>query len=226
MTNKKAIIFDLDGVIVDTAKFHFYAWRNLAQKLSIDFNENDNEQLKGVSRVESLKKILEWGNKSISDERFEQLMDEKNQEYLSYVDEMEPADILPGVMPTLSFLKEQQVKMAIGSASKNAKRILANVDLNDFFDAVVDGLTVSKAKPDPEVFLKATELLGVKPEESLVFEDSIAGIEAANRGNMTSVGIGDAQTLKKAKHCFKDFTEIKEDFFTQVGFTFSKIKNY
>lgn len=225
MTNKKSIIFDLDGVIVDTAKFHFYAWRNLAKKLAIDFDEKDNEQLKGVSRIESLKKILEWGNKSISDEQFEQLMHEKNEEYLSYVDQMTPDDILPGVMPTLNFLKEQNVKMALGSASKNARRILANVELDDFFDAIVDGLTVSKAKPDPEVFLKGAEFLGAKPEDCLVFEDSIAGIEAANRGNMLSIGIGDAQTLNKASYCFRDFTEIKEEFFLEVGFQFSEIKN-
>lgn len=224
MTNKKAIIFDLDGVIVDTAKFHFYAWRNLAKKLSIHFDEKDNEQLKGVSRVESLKKILQWGNKSISDDQFEQLMHEKNQEYLSYVDEMKPNDVLPGVMPVLNLLKNQDVKMAIGSASKNAKRILANVDLDEFFDGIVDGLTVSKAKPDPEVFLKGAELLDANPENCLVFEDSIAGIEAANRGNMLSIGIGDSTTLNHADHCFRDFTEIKEEFFLEVGFQFSKIK--
>lgn len=226
MINKKAIIFDLDGVIVDTAKFHFYAWRNLAKKLNINFDEKDNEQLKGVSRVESLKKILKWGNKSISDEQFQQLMEEKNQEYLSYVDEMTPEDILPGVMPTLNFLKDQNVKMALGSASKNAKRILANVELDDFFDEIVDGHTVSKAKPDPEVFLKGTELLGIKPEESLVFEDSIAGIKAANRGNMTSIGIGDVDTLHEADYCFRDFTEITESFFPKVGFQFSTTKKY
>lgn len=224
MTNKKAIIFDLDGVIVDTAKFHFYAWRNLAKKLSIHFDEKDNEQLKGVSRVESLKKILQWGNKSISDDQFEQLMHEKNQEYLSYVDEMKPNDVLPGVMPVLNLLKNQDVKMAIGSASKNAKRILANVDLDEFFDGIVDGLTVNKAKPDPEVFLKGAELLDANPENCLVFEDSIAGIEAANRGNMLSIGIGDSTTLNHADHCFRDFTEIKEEFFLEVGFQFSKIK--
>lgn len=224
MTNKKAIIFDLDGVIVDTAKFHFYAWRNLAKKLSIHFDEKDNEQLKGVSRVESLKKILQWGNKSISDDQFEQLMHEKNQEYLSYVDEMKPNDVLPGVMPVLNLLKNLDVKMAIGSASKNAKRILANVDLDEFFDGIVDGLTVNKAKPDPEVFLKGAELLDANPENCLVFEDSIAGIEAANRGNMLSIGIGDSTTLNHADHCFRDFTEIKEEFFLEVGFQFSKIK--
>ena len=225
MTDKKAIIFDLDGVIVDTAKFHFYAWRNLAKKLSISFDEKDNEQLKGVSRIESLKKILKWGDRSISEQEFEKLMYQKNVEYLSYVDQMTPDDILPGVMPVLNFLKEQNVKMALGSASKNARRILANVKLDDFFDAIVDGIIVSKAKPDPEVFLKGAELLRVKPEESLVFEDSIAGIEAANRANMVSIGIGDVQTLHKADKCFRDFTEIEEEFFLKVGFQFSELKN-
>lgn len=224
MNKKKSIIFDLDGVIVDTAKFHFYAWRNLAKKLDIDFDEKDNEQLKGVSRIESLKKILQWGGKSISDEQFNQLMHDKNEEYLSYVDQMTPDDILPGVMPTLNFLKRQNVKMALGSASKNAKRILANVELDDFFDEIVDGLTVIKAKPDPEVFLKGAELLNVEPKHCLVFEDSIAGIEAANRANMLSIGIGDQQTLAQAKYCFNDFTEIHEEFFIELGFEFSKLK--
>ena len=225
MKNKRAILFDLDGVIVDTAHFHFHAWRNLAKKLAIDFDEKDNEQLKGVSRVESLKKILKWGNKTISDQEFEQLMHEKNEEYLSYVDQMTPHDILPGVMHTLNFLKEQNVKIGLGSASKNAKRILANVELADFFDTIVDGITVSKAKPDPEVFLKGAEFLGELPENCVVFEDSIAGIEAANRGNMISIGIGNVKTLTKADYCFNDFTEIKEEFLTKIYLPFSTIKN-
>lgn len=225
MTEKKAIIFDLDGVIVDTAKFHFYAWRNLARKLDMDFNEKDNEQLKGVSRVESLKKILEWGNKTIPDDEFEQLMSEKNEEYLSYVDQMQPDDILPGVMPTLGFLKEQDVKMAIGSASKNTKRILNNVALIDFFDAIVDGILVTKAKPDPEVFLTGARYLNVNPEECLVFEDSIAGVTAANDGGFLSIGIGDAATLHHAHYCFQDFNKIEKDFFNKVGFQFTKAKN-
>ncbi len=225
MTEKKAIIFDLDGVIVDTATFHFYAWRNLARKLGIDFNEKDNEQLKGVSRVESLKKILEWGNKSIPDDEFEQLMEEKNREYLSYVDQMQPEDILPDVMPTLEFLKVNKVRMAIGSASKNTKRILNNVGLLDLFDAIVDGIKVTKAKPDPEVFLTGANNLNVDPKECLVFEDSIAGVTAANAGGFLSVGIGDAETLHHAHHCFSDFNEIGNDFFTKAGFQFTKSKN-
>jgi beta-phosphoglucomutase len=225
MTEKKAIIFDLDGVIVDTATFHFYAWRNLARKLGIDFNEKDNEQLKGVSRVESLKKILEWGNKSIPDDEFEKLMEEKNRDYLSYVDQMQPGDILPGVMPTLEFLKVKKVRMAIGSASKNTKRILNNVGLLDLFDAIVDGIKVTKAKPDPEVFLTGANNLNVDPKECLVFEDSIAGVTAANAGGFLSVGIGDAETLHHAHHCFSDFNEIGNDFFTKAGFQFTKAKN-
>jgi beta-phosphoglucomutase len=224
MNKKKSIIFDLDGVIVDTAKFHFYTWRNLAKKLDIDFDKKDNEQLKGVSRIESLKKILQWGGKSISDEQFNQLMHDKNEAYLSYVDQMTADDILPGVMPILNFLKRQNVKMALGSASKNAKRILANVELDNFFDGIVDGLTVIKAKPDPEVFLKGAELLNVEPKHCLVFEDSIAGIEAANRANMLSIGIGNQQTLAQAKYCFNDFTEIREEFFIELGFEISKLK--
>lgn len=207
----KAFIFDLDGVIVDTAKFHFLAWKNLAESLGISFSEEENEQLKGVSRIRSLQKILEWGNKSISDEEFNKLMAEKNEEYLSFVDQMTEKDILPGVMDTLEYLKVNDYPIALGSASKNARRILAKVGLESYFDEIVDGNQVSKAKPDPEVFLMGCELLGVKPDQAIVFEDSQAGIEAANSANMLSVGIGDTSVLKAADFNFKGFSEIDKN---------------
>lgn len=208
---KKAFIFDLDGVIVDTAKFHFLAWRNLAESLDISFSEDENEQLKGVSRIKSLEKILKWGNKSISEDQFKSLMAQKNEEYLSFVDQMTKNDILPGVLATLSYLKENNHPIALGSASKNARRILTKVGLNSYFDHIVDGNEVSKAKPDPEVFLKGCELLGVEPKYTIVFEDSQAGIKAANNALMTSVGIGNELVLDEADFNFEGFSKINED---------------
>lgn len=206
----KAFIFDLDGVIVDTAKFHFLAWKNLAESLEIPFSEEENEQLKGVSRIRSLEKILEWGNKTISEEEFKRLMAEKNEEYLAYVDQMTEKDILPGVMEILNYVKSNNYPIALGSASKNARTILSKVGLEDYFEEIVDGNEVSKAKPNPEVFLKGCRLLKVEPEQAIVFEDSKAGIEAANSAQMTSVGIGDKSVLNAADFNFLDFTEISK----------------
>ncbi|MCM8568315.1 beta-phosphoglucomutase [Gramella jeungdoensis] len=216
MINHKAFIFDLDGVIVDTAKFHFLAWRKLANDLGFDFTEEQNEQLKGVSRVESLKKILKWGNKELSEEEFNRQMAIKNENYLSYVDEMDKSEILPGVPKVLDYLEEHDIPFALGSASKNARTILKKIDLYKRFDAIVDGTDVSKAKPDPEVFLIAAKKLNARPENCVVFEDSVAGIQAANIGEMTSIGIGDKKVLQEADHVFADFTEIEIDFIEKL----------
>ncbi|WP_282090145.1 beta-phosphoglucomutase [Aquimarina algiphila] len=209
---KKAFIFDLDGVIVDTAKYHFLAWQNLATSLEISFSEEQNEQLKGVSRVRSLEKILEWGGKTISEERFTKLMSEKNKEYLNYISRMDTSEILPDVPRILDYLISKEQGVALGSASKNARIILEKVELYDKFHSIVDGTNVSKAKPDPEVFLIGAEALGVSPENCVVFEDSVAGIQAANSANMISIGIGNPSVLHEADYIFKDFTEIKEEF--------------
>ncbi len=213
---QKGIIFDLDGVIVDTAKFHFLAWKNLAESLDIHFNKKQNEQLKGVSRVESLKKILSWGKKSISESHFEELLKTKNQEYLEYVYKMDESEILPDVLKYLKLLKEKEIPVALGSASKNAKIILERVHLLPYFDVIVDGNEVSKAKPDPEVFTKAASLLKVKNTNCIVFEDSIAGVQAANNANMLSIGIGEKEILHEADFVFKDFTEISDLQFNQI----------
>ncbi len=214
--NKKGFIFDLDGVIVDTAKYHFLAWKRLAKSLDIDFTEEENEQLKGVSRVKSLEKILSWGNKTISEDKFTELMGKKNEEYLSYIADMGSDEILPDVPRVLETLIEKQQPISLGSASKNARIILDRVDLKKHFDAIVDGNDVSKAKPDPEVFLIAAKLLNMKPEECIVFEDSVAGVEAANAANMVSIGIGSKDVLGHAHYVFKDFTEISEDFINKL----------
>ncbi len=213
---KKAFIFDLDGVIVDTAKYHFLAWQNLANSLGISFSEEQNEQLKGVSRVRSLEKILEWGNKTISEEEFTRLMTKKNEEYLVYISKMDTSEILPDVPRVLDSLISKEQAIALGSASKNARVILDKVRLADKFQAIVDGTNVSKAKPDPEVFLIGAKELGILPENCVVFEDSVAGIQAANIANMISIGIGDPKVLHEADYIFSDFTEIKEEFINNL----------
>ncbi len=213
---KKAFIFDLDGVIVDTAKYHFLAWQNLANSLGISFSSAQNEQLKGVSRVRSLEKILAWGNKTISEEEFTRLMHEKNEEYLEYITKMDASEILPDVPRVLDYLMAQNQAIALGSASKNARIILDKVALTEKFHAIVDGTNVSKAKPDPEVFLIGAQELGVSPEHCVVFEDSVAGVQAANIANMISIGIGDADVLHEADYIFKDFTAIDEAFLSKL----------
>lgn len=213
---KKAFIFDLDGVIVDTAKYHFLAWKKLAGTIGIDFTEHQNEQLKGVSRVKSLGKILAWGNKSISDAEFTRLMGFKNDDYLTYIDKMDEEEILPDVTKTLDFLREKKQHIALGSASKNARMILEKVNILEKFDVIVDGNDVTKGKPDPEVFLKAAQHLNVPPEHCIVFEDAVAGIQAANNAQMISIGIGDKDTLHEADYVFTDFTEMSIEFLNEL----------
>lgn len=209
---RKGFIFDLDGVIVDTAKYHFLAWRNLANSLHIDFSHEQNEQLKGVSRIKSLEKILNWGGISISPVEFENLLVQKNEEYLSYISKMDESEILPDTERILNFLIDYQQGIALGSASKNAVPILEKINLLDKFECIVDGNSVIKGKPNPEVFLKAADGLQVSPEDCIVFEDSIAGIQAANAADMLSIGIGEKEVLGEADFVFKDFTEISNEF--------------
>ncbi|APS39210.1 beta-phosphoglucomutase [Salegentibacter sp. T436] len=216
MKTTKGVIFDLDGVIVDTAKFHFLAWRKLANDLGFDFTKAQNEQLKGVSRVESLKKILEWGELELSKTEFKRQMALKNENYLSYVAKMDDDEILPGVQKVIDYLIENNIPFALGSASKNARNILKKINLLEKFDAIVDGNDVSKAKPDPEVFLIAAEKININPENSIVFEDSVAGVQAANNANMMSIGIGEKEILVEADYVFNDFTEIDIDFIKKL----------
>lgn len=209
---KKAFIFDLDGVIVDTAKYHFLAWKKIATELNIDFTLEHNELLKGVSRVRSLDIILELGKIEASQEDKNKWLVQKNEDYLSYLVDMNQSEILPGVLTVLKFLKEQKQAIALGSASKNARPILEKTGIMPYFDAIVDGNDVSNAKPDPEVFLIAAQLLGILPENTIVFEDSVAGVQAANIGKMTSIGIGEKAVLHEAKYIFEDFTHIDKNF--------------
>tara|TARA_R110002020_G_scaffold296658_1_gene512310 strand:- start:103135 stop:103797 length:663 start_codon:yes stop_codon:yes gene_type:complete len=216
ITSKKGFIFDLDGVIVDTAGFHYLAWHNLAKDLGFDFTEAQNEAFKGVSRVRSLELLLEIGGMTATDAEKEVWLKKKNEEYLSYIDNMTADDILPGVKPILEYLQQKNVPMALGSASKNATPILKRVNLFDIFNVIVDGNAVKKAKPDPEVFLIGAEKLNIAPSNAIVFEDSIAGIQAANIASMISVGIGEKDILHEAHYIFKDFTEIDTDFIDKL----------
>jgi beta-phosphoglucomutase len=212
MTNKKAFIFDLDGVIVDTARYHFLAWQKIAAELGVEFTPEHNEELKGVSRVRSLDIILKLGNIQVSDENKNKWLTQKNEDYLAYIEHMDESEILPGVVNILEFIKEKKQLIALGSASKNARPILEKVKILHMFDVIVDGNDVTNAKPDPEVFLRAAKLLNATNENSMVFEDSVAGIQAANIANMTSIGIGDEKILHEAKYNFKDFTFMDTSF--------------
>ena len=213
---KKGFIFDLDGVIVDTAGFHYLAWKSLANELGFEFTEEQNEQFKGVSRVRSLDILLEIGDIKATQDQKDKWLVSKNEEYLSYIEKMTDADILPGVLKTLNYLKAKNIPMALGSASKNAQPILKRVGLFDMFDTIVDGNHVQKAKPDPEVFTIGADELGVSYSDAIVFEDSIAGIQAANSVDMVSIGIGDPGILHEADHNFRDFTEINSTFLDQL----------
>ncbi len=214
--SKKGFIFDLDGVIVDTAKYHFLAWKKLANEIGIDFSIEQNEQLKGVSRVKSLEKILAWGNKEVSQDKFMELMAKKNTDYLDFIASMKEDEILPDVPKVLNHLIDKNQAIALGSASKNARNILRKVNLIEQFEVIVDGNDVTKAKPDPEVFLNAANSLKIKAKDCIVFEDSVAGVQAANKANMVSIGIGEKDVLHEASYVFKDFTEISVAFIEKL----------
>jgi beta-phosphoglucomutase len=194
----KACIFDLDGVIVDTAKYHFLAWKRLADELGIKFTERDNERLKGVSRMASLEIILELGNKHLPISEKEELASVKNRWYVEFISKMTPEEILPGALGFIDELKRNRIKIALGSASKNTPMILDRVGMKELFEAVADGNIVHKAKPDPEVFLKAADMTGTEPVRCVVFEDAAAGVEAALRAGMICVGIGSQEVLGAA----------------------------
>lgn len=198
MNTIKACIFDLDGVIVDTAIYHYKAWRSLANGLGFDFTAEQNEELKGISRIESLKIILNWGSMHKTDQELQELAAQKNDWYVAMIKQMTPDQILPGAREFLDDVKANHYLIALGSASKNSSLILNQIGLTSYFDALVDGNKVTRSKPDPEVFLTAARELRVKPEDCVVFEDAIAGVQAAKAGRMKAVGIGERKILKEA----------------------------
>jgi beta-phosphoglucomutase len=198
MSNIKACIFDLDGVIVDTAIYHYQAWKRLANQLGLAFTEHDNELLKGVSRTRSLEIILELNGVNKTEAEKAELATLKNTWYVEMIGKMRPDEILPGAREFVLACRDAGIKTALGSASKNSMTILEKIDMDKMFDAIIDGNKVSKAKPDPEVFLKGAAELGVQPTDCVVFEDAIAGVEAAIAGGMKVVGIGSADVLGAA----------------------------
>lgn len=193
-----ACIFDLDGVVVDTAKYHYQAWKKLGKELGFDFTLEDNERLKGVSRMASLDILLEIGGISLTDEEKLAYADKKNTWYRELISTMQPNEVLPGAVEFLSQLKAAGYKMALGSASKNAMSILDKTDLKKWFDVIIDGTKTQRAKPDPQVFQLGAEGLGAQPHECVVFEDAEAGIEAAKRAGMYCIGVGSPHNLNKA----------------------------
>jgi beta-phosphoglucomutase len=204
----EACIFDLDGVIVDTAKSHFLAWKRLAEDLGITFTEHDNERLKGVSRMASLEIILQIGNIRVGALEKKEYARLKNGWYVDYINKMTPGEILPGAVEFIQELKAAKIRVALGSASKNTPLILERVNLKNVFDAVADGNNVRKAKPDPEVFLTAAKMVGVKPEKCVVFEDAAAGVQAALNAGMKCVGIGSGEVLAGAHLVVKGLNEM------------------
>lgn len=205
----KGFLFDLDGVIVETAGFHYQAWRQMANYLGFDISKEFNETLKGVSRVDSLNLILKHGGIELSEEEKAALATKKNDNYLSLVSKMTPDDILPGVKDFFAQIKHTDIKISLGSVSKNSKMILEKVGLLNEFDAIIDGTNITKGKPDPEVFLKGATALGLENAECLVFEDAVAGVEAGINAGMKVVGIGKAEVLTKANFVLAGFEGVE-----------------
>jgi beta-phosphoglucomutase len=206
--SKKAVIFDLDGVIVSTDEYHYQSWKKMANEEGIYFDRKINENLRGVSRMESLEIILERASKPYTSKEKTALAQRKNEYYKILLNQLTPAEILPGVMPVLEQLKRQGIKIAVGSSSKNTPVILEKIGLDHYFDAVADGNQIKNSKPDPEVFLLAAAQLQIRPEECVVIEDAVAGIDAALAGKMKAVAVGAAAGYAKAHVGFKDLTEI------------------
>lgn len=211
MTSIKACLFDLDGVLVDTAKYHYLAWKRLADELGFEFTEQDNERLKGVSRMASLDILLSVGGVELDEAAKLELAERKNNWYFDMISKMDDSEILPGALEFLKDCRENGLKVALGSASKNAMTILNNTGLTPYFDAIIDGTRTTSAKPDPEVFTLGASELGVSPDECVVFEDAEAGIEAAQRAGMRSVGIGSPLTLGNANLVIASLGDITVD---------------
>lgn len=206
----KAVIFDLDGVICFTDKLHYKAWKNIADEQGIYFDEKINDRLRGVSRMESLDIILEKADRTYSFDEKKEIAEKKNDIYVSLLDTMSEKDLDVNVKNVLDSLRSRGTLLAIGSSSKNTKKILEKLGLKDFFDAVSDGTNITKSKPDPEVFLKAAEMLGIKPVEAVVVEDALSGIDAALAGGFECVGIGEAATHPKVTYSLKDLADLPE----------------
>ncbi len=207
----KAFLFDLDGVLVDTANYHFLAWSKVCDALEISFSKIDNERLKGIDRRNSLRILLKIGNKELNENDFEYWLVEKNKVYLEMIKQLDRTALFNGVIPLFEKLKEKNIKIGLGSASKNAKLILSRLEITDYFDCIVDGNMTTQGKPDPQVFLLNASRLGVNVEECAVLEDSKAGIDAAITANMKAIGIGSDQSIKHADVVYQAIENIELD---------------
>lgn len=205
----RAYIFDLDGVLVDTAKYHFLAWKHICDTLNLKFDEKFNEHLKGVSRDRCLDLILEYNDINISNDKKKKYLIKKNEVYLNYINSLTENDLLPGAIKLLSECKKKHLFICLGSASKNALLILNKLGITHFFDVIIDGNKVTKAKPDPDVFYQSCIQLDIKPQECVVFEDSLAGLQAAKSINMKTVGIGNNPTLSIADIVIDSLADFK-----------------
>lgn len=203
----KACIFDLDGVLVDTAHYHFLAWKRLAKEFDYELTEEINEQLKGVSRMKSLEIVLKHANISLEEQRKQSLADRKNGWFTGYVNNMKPEELYPGVKELFSMLKKDSIRIALASSSKNAQTIIEILGIQHEFEAVVDGNMIVHSKPDPEIFLLAAQKLGLRPADCLVFEDAEAGVEAAIAAGMKCVGVGSPAQLNKANRVVKSIAD-------------------
>ncbi len=210
----RGLLFDLDGVLCDTAKYHYLAWKRLANELGFDFTEEQNEELKGISRIDSLTYLLKLGEKKLTVDQFEDFLVLKNTWYLELIKEMTPNHLLPGVLHFLESSKNEGIKIGLGSSSKNAPLILKTLNITGFFDCIVDGNSVTKSKPNPEIFLFGASQLNLQPSECVVFEDATSGVDAALAGGFLCVGIGNQKTLNKATFVYSGFKEL--DFNTFV----------
>jgi beta-phosphoglucomutase len=209
VVDHRAVIFDLDGVLTDTAEFHYLGWQRLADEIGAPFDRDTNEHLRGVSRRESLEILL--GDRQVSEDELEEMMARKNAYYLAYLEDMTPADTLPGAVELVEDARRRGLKVAIGSSSKNARTVLQHLSIADLFDAVADGTSVERAKPQPDLFLAAAEMLGVPAESCIVVEDAASGVDAALAGGMTAVGVGPAERVGHAHHRFDTTADIDLD---------------
>jgi len=216
MKEIKACIFDMDGVLVSTETYHFKAWKRLAETIGISIDEEFNEKLKGVSRKVCIDLICKHGGVEKTQEEKDVLAAQKNEWFLEYVQEIGPQDVLPGVITFIEKLHEEGIKLAVGSASKNAPFLLEKMELTPYFATVIDGNKTQKAKPNPEVFLKGAEELGISPNNCVVFEDAVSGVQAAVSGGMYCVGVGSKEILNQANFCISGFEEMTIERFSEL----------
>lgn len=214
----KAVIFDLDGVITDTAEYHYHAWKALGEEVGVPFTREFNEELKGISRMESLEMILAFGNKlnDFTKEEKEMMAARKNEHYVRLIEGITPNDILPGIIDLIHTIKSKGLKLGLASVSKNAFSVMGKLELTDQFDVIVDAAKVQKGKPNPEIFLTAAEMLGVEASDCLGIEDAAAGVDSIKGAGMFAVGIGNEETLKNADLIYNSTSEVSFDEITKA----------